>query len=114
MAARTMTPTATPGIYRRGQRYVVVLRDLEGRQFKRFAETLAAARELKATLSADFARGEVATSRRVTFSEYAEEWMQTFTGRTSRGIREHTMAGYRAAIEQEAIPFFGARYLCDI
>jgi hypothetical protein len=41
MSSRPLQPTATPGIYRRGGRYVVVLRDRSGRQFKRSARTLA-------------------------------------------------------------------------
>lgn len=37
--SRPLTKTSVPGVYRRGQTYVVVLRDRSGRQFKRFAET---------------------------------------------------------------------------
>ena len=38
--------SATPGIYKRGSRYVVVFRAPYGRQRKRAARTLAEAREL--------------------------------------------------------------------
>ena len=39
---RRLVKTATPGIYRRGKRYVAVVRDADGRQVKRAAKTLAA------------------------------------------------------------------------
>lgn len=109
-----LIPTATPGIYRRANRYVVVLRDRNRRQFKRHAHTLAEARILKATLQADIARGELQVTDRLTFEEYANEWVLTYAGRTSRGLRETTLADYRRAIEKRAIPFFGRMQLADI
>lgn len=48
--APRLVKTKTPGIYKRGRRYVVVYRDSQGRQRKRFAQTLAEARDLKSTL----------------------------------------------------------------
>lgn len=103
-----------PGIYRRGGRYVVVLRDRTGRQFKRSARTLAEARMLKSTLSADLARGDIQETRRMTFEAYAREWMRTYGGRTSKGIREITMQRYRTVIEREAIPLLGRLQITDI
>jgi integrase len=111
---RRLVRTGTPGIYRRGSRYVVVFRDVAGRQRKRSARTLAEARELKAILTADVKRGEYRALSRVTFAEYAEEWIETYTGRTSRGIRPETLADYRADLEREAIPFFGRTQLAAI
>jgi hypothetical protein len=66
--AATMERTQTPGIFKRGNRYVVVFRDPAGRQRKRFARTLAEAREAKASLTADVRRGEYRTTSRVTFA----------------------------------------------
>ena len=60
---RRLVKTSTPGIYKRGGRYVVVYRDPEGKQRKRAARTLAEARELKATLTADVKRGEYPSRR---------------------------------------------------
>lgn len=114
MSSRPLQPTATPGIYRRGGRYVVVLRDRSGRQFKRSARTLAEARMLKSTLSADLARGDIQETRRMTFEAYAREWMRTYGGRTSKGIREITMRRYRTVIEREAIPLLGRLQITDI
>ena len=55
---RRLVKTSTPGIYKRGSRYVVIFRDPHGRQRKRTARTLAEARDLKAALTADVKRGE--------------------------------------------------------
>jgi integrase len=114
MSSRPLQPTATPGIYRRGGRYVVVLRDRSGRQFKRSARTLAEARTMKSTLSADLVRGELQETRRTTFEQYAAEWMRTYGGRTSKGIREITMRRYRTVIEREAVPLLGKLQMTDI
>ena len=123
MADVRLEKTATPGIYRRGARYVVVYRDPAGRQRKRFARTLAEARDLKATLRADVARGEYRALSKVTFAEYAADWIGTYTGRTSRGIRPETLADYRRALGlgpagellgDGAVGFFGRRRLAEI
>lgn len=114
MSSRPLQPTSTPGIYRRGGRYVVVLRDRERRQFKRSAATLAEARVLKSTLAADIARGELQETRKLTFEQYASEWMTTYGGRTTKGIREITMRRYRTVIEREVVPLLGKLQLADI
>lgn len=113
-SGRPLVKTGTPGIYKRGNRYVVVLRDPNGRQVKRAARTLAEARELKATLRADVARGEYRAQQRVTFEQYAREWIDSYTGRTARGLRDSTRVEYRRALEQRAIPYFGRRLLTSI
>src|SRR5918911_4204964 len=91
-----------PGIFRRGGRYVVVYRDPGGRQRKRFARTLAEARDLKAALPADVVRGEYRALSRVTFAEYAPEWIGSYAGRTARGVRESTLREYRRALGVDA------------
>jgi hypothetical protein len=50
---RRLVKTGTPGIYKRGGRYVVRYRDR-----KRFARTLAEARDLRTQPGADLSRGE--------------------------------------------------------
>jgi integrase len=92
---RRLVRTGTPGIYKRGSRYVVVYRDPSGRQRKRSARTLAEARDIKATLTADIRRGEYRSVSKVAFAEYASEWIASYQGRTSRGIRPETLADYR-------------------
>lgn len=122
MSAR-LERTATPGIYKRGSRYCVVYRDPLGRQRKRSARTLAEARDLKATLTADVRRGEYRTLSKVTFAEYAPEWIRSYAGRTSRGVREATRDDYRKQLGLDdegkptgggAVGFFGRVQLVAI
>lgn len=109
-----MERTATPGVFKRGGRYVVVYRDPQGVQRKRSARTLAEARALKSVLGADVARGEYRALSRVIFAEYAAEWIDHYQGRTRRGFREATRHDYRRQLEQRAIPFFGRTRLAEI
>ncbi|MEZ5079650.1 MAG: tyrosine-type recombinase/integrase [Thermoleophilia bacterium] len=106
--------TSTPGVYKRGRRYVVAYRDPSGKQRRRSAATLAEARALKAEVSADMRRGEYRTQSRITFKEYAEEWARTYTGRTSRGIRPTTLEDYVRDLEVHVLPVFGHRRLAEI
>jgi hypothetical protein len=96
-----------PGIFRRGNRYVVTFRDPQGRQRKRSARTLAEAREVKAAMTADVARGEFRDVSRITFGEYAPSWIEGYQGRTRRGFRDETRRDYRRALglDQDGQPF---------
>jgi len=100
-----------PGVYRRGSRYAVIYRDRQGRQHKRSAASFADARLLKASLTA--ARGEYALSR-VTLAEYLPEWLSTYAGRTSRGVRAQTKLEYQRDLERHALLFFANRPLAEI
>jgi integrase len=111
---RKLVRTKTPGIYRRGESYVVIGRDSRGKQVKRFARTLAEARVAKSELRTDVHRGEYRALSRVTFEAYATDWLDTYTGRTRSGVRAGTLAGYRSTIEREAMPFFGRKRLAEI
>ena len=99
MKSRALARTKYPSIYRRGGSYVVVFRDPGGRQRKRAAKTLAEARTLQSALRADVARGEYRPVFRLTFADYAAKWIDTYAGRTSRGIRQATRDGYRKRLE---------------
>jgi integrase len=90
-----LVKTKTPGIYTKGNRYVVVFRDPSGKQRKRFARTAAEARTLKAALTTDVHRGDYLEQSRVSFVEYAAQWIATYEGRTARGIRPATLRAYR-------------------
>ncbi len=123
---RRLVKTATPGIYKRDNRYIVRYRDPRGRQRKRFARTLAEARDGKATLTADVKRGEYRALSRVTFREYAPTWIKSYAGRTSRGLRDGTRADYARELgldpetgepvdpERAAVKFFGRMRLPEI
>src|SRR5262249_49171823 len=111
---RRLVKTSTPGIYKRGGRYVVVFRDPHGRQRKRSARTLAEARDLKAALTADVKRGEYRAQSKVTFAEHAKEWGESYNGRTARGVRPQTLADYKALLHRDVMPFFGRMQLAAI
>lgn len=109
-----MVKTNVPGIFKRGGKYVVTFRDAQGRSRKRSAATMAEARALKASLTADVARGEFRLLSRTTVADYAAEWIETYHGRTSRGFRETTRQEYRRDLEREILPYFGRRKLAEI
>ncbi len=120
---RRLERTREPGICKRGDRYVVLFRDHQGRQRKRFAATLAEARDVKATTRADVRRGEFRAVSKVTFAEYAPGWIDSYTGRTRRGIGIRTLDLYRAdlgldadgkATGKGAVEFFGRTLLTEI
>lgn len=108
-----LVKTSTPGIYKRGGRYVAVYR-AHGRQRKVFARTLKEARALKAAKTTDVNRGEHRELAQETFAGYAPSWIETYTGRTARGIGADTLADYRKALERHAIPFLGQLKLSEI
>jgi integrase len=97
-ASQTLVCTATPGIYRKGSRYVVVFRDPAGKQRKRSVRTLAEARTVKSSLATDVHRSEYHEESKITFTEYAARWIATYDGRTARGIRPATLAAYRGEL----------------
>jgi integrase len=112
--AAPLVRTSTPGVYRRGKRYVVVFRDSSGRQRRRSAATLAEARLLKNAVAADVARGEFRESSRARLEDYAREWVRTYEGRTSRGIRPETVAEYDRDLQLHVLPVIGHRRLSEI
>jgi hypothetical protein len=59
---KRLVKTSTPGVYKRGNRYAVVVRN-GGKQVKRFAKTMAEARTIKAELTADVGRGDFRPTR---------------------------------------------------
>jgi integrase len=97
MAAR-MEKTATPGIYKRGSRYVVTWQ-YRGKQHKRSYRTLAEAREAKGQRQA----GDRKPATRQALDEYAAKWTDGYTGRE-----------YRRALERHIIPFFAGWKLADV
>jgi integrase len=108
MAAK-MEKTRTPGIYRRGSRYVVVWRH-RGKQHKSFHRTYEEAREARGKRQA----GNSRPASREPFEDYARQWLDGYGGRTERGISPNGLAEYRSALERFAVPFFGRYRLADI
>lgn len=108
MAAK-MEKTRTPGIYKRGGRYVVVWQH-RGRQHKESFRTEAEAREAKGRRQA----GESRPASRVKFGDYFAEWIESYAGRTERGFSETTRPEYRRPIEQHARPRWETWRLAEV
>ena len=104
-----MDKTRTPGIYKRGSRYVVVWRH-RGKQHKSFHRTYEEAREAKGRRAA----GDSRPASREAFEEYAREWLDTYRGRTARGLAERTRRTYRRDMERWTIPHFRGQGLEDV
>jgi integrase len=114
-SGRKLIKTSKPGIYRRGGQYVVVYRGTDGKQHKQaVGSSMKQAIAEQAKLKADVSRGEWRETSRVTFADFAREWVATYGGRTRRGIEEHTRASYATALEADAIPYFGKTRLTAI
>ena len=93
--------TGTPGVYRRGGSFVTVWRE-RGRQRKTTFRSLADARRAKRAHD----RGERVPAVGSRFDRYAAEWIDTYRGRTQRGLARSTRANYRRSLELYAIPYF--------
>ena len=111
---RRLIATSTPGIYRRGTRYAYRYTDASGRTRQGSARTLAEARRLKAQRATDAARGERHETSRLTLAAYSNEWLSSYQGRTSRGIRVETLADYRHELGLYALPLLGGMRLGEI
>lgn len=107
-AAPVMDKTKTPGVFRRGGRYVVVYRDADGRQRKESARTYDDARRLKSRRLAERDAGELGAPTRQTLHAYAREWIDRYQG-GQRGFREQTREDYRRMLEMYALAYFPAR-----
>jgi integrase len=112
-AGRRLVKTRYPGIYRRGNGYAVRFTGPDGKTHQKSARTEAEARRLRAELTADVQRGEYRPDTRVTFAAYAEQWISSYSGRTTRGIRSETVAEYRRDL-RPAIERFGRLRLSEI
>jgi hypothetical protein len=98
-----------PGIFRRGNRYVVIWKH-RGKLRKSYHRTLTEARREKGRR----ASGATEPMSRKRFDTYAREWVRTYQGRSGRGVSDTTREGYREALDRYAIPFFGTARLGEI
>jgi integrase len=108
MAAR-MVKTNTPGIYKRGSRYVVVWLH-RGRQRKQSFRTYAEAREAKGKRDS----GDRRPPTRIGFEVYFEQWIGAYAGRTARGFADTSRALYRRSITDHALPVWRTWKLADV
>lgn len=107
MAAK-MEKTRTPGIYKRGSRYVFAYR-VDGKQRWESCRTLDEARRAKAARATDIGRGEFEERSRITLHEYAREWVERYQGTGRRGFREETRSEYRVLLDRYALSHFSAQ-----
>src|SRR5919198_4666235 len=107
--APRMERTRHPGIYRRGGRYVVVWRH-RGRQHKSFHRTMAEALEAQGRRRQ--AEGRKPAAREM-LEAYARRWLDSYNGRTARGVASTTRRDYRRAFDHYALPFFAGYRLAE-
>jgi len=105
--------TRTPGIYKRGSRYVFSYR-VEGKQHWESARTLDEARRMRSARSTDIERGEFEERSRLTLREYGEPWVERYLGRGRGGFREGTRDEYRRQLEQYVYPYFKNAKLTEV
>lgn len=98
-----------PGIFKKGSRYQVRVR-ARGRQAARSFRTLSEARAHKARVVA----GDTQPASREPFRTFALRWIDTYTGRTARGVSDDTRNSYRDSLTRLAIPYFQAARLDQI
>lgn len=104
-AAPKMVPTKTPGVFKRGSKYVVTFRDADGRQRKESYRTYDLARAKKRERDREVEAGEYAPASRILFHDYAAEWVGSYAGR-KRGIRERTRRDYARDLDRYAFRYF--------
>jgi integrase len=98
----------TPGVYRRGKKYVYAYR-VRGVQRWKTVNSYDEARRGKLAAEVDVERGELRDLSRVSFGEYAREWVVNYQGRTSNGFRGSTRRAYTQMLEARIIPYFDGR-----
>jgi integrase len=112
--------TATPGIYRRHGKdcsgtgrcdcaWVIVWR-YRGRQYKETCSSFNEARSRKAAHES----GELEPHTKTKFGDYFPEWIESFSGLTSRGFSETTRPEYRRPIVAYAMPIWKKKRLSEI
>jgi len=114
-----LTKTGTPGIYRRHTKrcrggrcdcsYVVVWRH-RGKQETETFRTFAEAREAKGNRDG----GESRPTSRIVLADYFDEWIETYSGRTSRGLSERSRELYRRSANDHFLKRWGTWKLADV
>jgi integrase len=91
-----MVRTRTPGIYKRGSRYVYTWRDANRKLRRRSAATMAEAKWKRGVEVDKVRRGVRSADTRVEFADYAKRWIREYPVR--RGISPETAEDYRRAL----------------
>jgi integrase len=94
-----------PSMYQKGSR-LIVRYYVEGQERKKSFDN---EREAIEFWTRTRTGSVVASAER--FSDYAETWLVTYTGRTSKGITPSTRASYEEALRRVIVPYFGKKRL---
>src|SRR4051794_8735190 len=108
-ASTGLQRTDTPRVYRRGNRYGATGRG-GGRPNKATFATLEGAREARNAQEGGQSVGD--GPRR--FDAYAAEWIESYRGRTRRGLSLSTRGDYRRSLELYAVPYFAGQRMSAI
>jgi integrase len=100
---KALVKTKHPGIYARGNGYVVRWKE-NGRGRKQFCGTIAEALQVQGQRRDPSNRSVV---NRELFRDYALDWLANYTGRTARGLGELTREDYERIMRGHLIPWFG-------
>lgn len=112
--------TGTPGIFRRHRKdcdardrckcpWVITWRH-RGKQYKETCGSFNEARQRKASHES----GELEPRSKTKFGDYFPEWIESYSGLTSRGFSETTRPEYRRPIDSYAMPAWKNKRLSDI
>lgn len=108
---RTPTPTATPGVFTRGSRYVIRYRVNGAPRWESF-RTYDEARRAKKARDTDSDRGELSENSRITLRAYLvgrdreKGWIDTYQGTGQRGYRPETRDEDRRLLHNFALRYF--------
>lgn len=100
-----MVKTNDPGIYKRGDRYVVVYY-VNGRQKKETTGSLKAARQLKRRRQVEADEGRHVEASKQPYAKYATEWIDRYHGKPGKEFRDSTRQDYKRDL-RFSIEFFG-------
>ena len=105
--------TKYPGIYARSDGAYLVRFKERGRSRKRVFRTMALAREFKGQIDGG---GKRRSESRETLDSYSEAWIESYRGRTARGLDEGTRVEYRRSLDRHITPrkYLGGIKLRDL
>lgn len=110
---RKMKKTRIPGVFKRGERYIVVTRDPAGRQRKKSVRTYEQARRLKSRLDLEKGSHDPQVAPDIIFNRYALGWVESYTGKRTV-VRERTREDYRRQLVTHVLPVFEGKKLAEI
>ncbi|HEV2785119.1 MAG TPA: N-terminal phage integrase SAM-like domain-containing protein, partial [Solirubrobacteraceae bacterium] len=105
---RRLIRTDTPGIYRRGYRYVAITHD-RGKRIKTTHDTKADASKARARRCL-----RPCSAGRERFEDYVERWLVEYRGRTAHGLAPSTREAYAWTMRVYVVPYFRGRRISDI